>query len=119
MMILVILISILFLFIIFRVLLFLGKIQDYRYLNINNDNKENIINLLQEQEENMFNLKTNINLNICYKNIEKIEVVFLFPDGENYVIYCKENKISFSLDSANYNLSKYINENGHTGFRFN
>ncbi len=59
----------------------------------------------------MFNLKTNTDLNICYKNIERIEVIFLFPDGENYVIYCKENKISFSLDSANYDLSKYINEN--------
>ncbi len=115
---LVILISILFLFIIFRVLLFLGKIQDYRYLNINSNNKENIINLLQDQEENMFNLETNINLNICYKNIERIEVVFWFPDGEDYVIYCKENKISFSLDSANYDLPKYISENGHIGFRF-
>lgn len=116
---LVIFTFILLLFIVFRILLFLGKIQDYKYLNINNDNKKNIINLLQEQEENMFNLKTNIDLNICYKNIERIEVVYLFPDGEDYVIYCKENKVSFSLDNANYNLPKYIDENGHMGFRFN
>lgn len=107
------------LFIIFRILLFLGKIQDYKYLNINKASKEDIINLLQEQEENMFNLKINMNLNDCYKNIERIEMVYLFPDGENYVIYCKENKVSFSLDNANYNLSKYISENGYTGFRFN
>lgn len=67
----------------------------------------------------MIYLKNNINLNLCYKNIEKIEVVYLFSDGENYVIYCKENKISFSLDNANYKLSKYISEYGATGFRFN
>jgi len=114
----VILFSILVLFIIFRMLLFLGKIQDYRYLNINSDNKEKIINLLQAQEENMFNLETNTNLNVCYKNIERIEVVFWFPDGEDYVIYCNKNKISFSLDTANYDLPKYINENGHIGYRF-
>lgn len=64
-------------------------------------------------------LKNNVNLNLCYRNIEKIEVVYLFPDGENYVIYCKENKIGFSLNNANYKLSKYISEYGVTGFRFN
>ncbi|MFR5856630.1 MAG: hypothetical protein ACLUFU_02325 [Bacilli bacterium] len=116
---LVISIFILILFIVFKMLLFLGKIQDYKCLLINNDNKENIINLLQEQEENMFNLKTNINLSDCYKKIERIEAVYFFPDGENYVIYCKENKVSFSLDNSNYNLPKYISENGNTGFRFN
>lgn len=64
-------------------------------------------------------LKNNVNLNLCYKNIEKIEVVYLFLGGEIYVIYCEENKISFSLDNANYKFSKYISEYGATGFRFN
>lgn len=116
---LVILTFILLLLIIFGILLLLGKIQDYKYLNINNSNKEKIINLLQEQEENMFNLEDNIELNICYKNIKRIEVVYKFLDGEDYVIYCKEDKVSFSLDNANYNLPDYIGKNGHIGFRFN
>ena len=110
---------ILLLFIVFGVLLFLGKIQDYKYLKINNINKENIVNLLKEQEEDMFILENNISLNTCYKNLERIEVVYRFPDGEDYIIYCQDNKISFSLDNGNYNLPKYISENGHTGFRFN
>ena len=110
---------ILLLFIVFGVLLFLGKIQDYKYLKINNINTENIVNLLKEQEEDMFILENNISLNTCYKNLERIEVVYRFPDGEDYIIYCQDNKISFSLDNGNYNLPKYISENGHTGFRFN
>ena len=77
---LVILTFMLLLLIILGILLFLGKVQDYTYLNINNSNKEKIINLLQEQEENMFYLK-DIDLNVCYKNIKRIEVIYRFPDG--------------------------------------
>lgn len=117
--ILVMLILLLLLFIVFIVLSFCGKIQEYTYLKINNNNKEQIINLLQEQEEYMFSLEKDINLNICYKNLKRIEVTYKFPDGEDYVIYCKEDKISFSLDNPNYNLPKYIIENGHIGYRFN
>lgn len=115
---LVILTFMLLLLIILGILLFLGKVQDYTYLNINNSNKEKIINLLQEQEENMFYLKDNIDLNVCYKNIKRIEVIYRFPDGEDYTIYCKEDKVSFSLDNANYNLPNYLSKNGHLGFRF-
>jgi len=42
----------------------------------------------------------------------------LFPDGEDYVLYCQQGKISFSLDRPNYNLSKYAGKNGKTGYRF-
>lgn len=109
------------LFIAFVVLIFTGKIQDYTYLNINKDNKDNIINLLKEQEENMFmfNMESSIDLNACYNNIERIEVIYLFPDGEEYVIYCQEDKLGFALDNPNYALPNYITENGHIGFRFN
>ncbi len=116
--ILMLLALLLLLFIAFNVLLFCGIIQDYVYLKINNDNKEHIISLLQEQEENMFNLEEKIDLNTCYKNLKRIEVVYLFPDGEDYVLYCQKDKISFSLDNPNYNLPKYVGENGKTGFRF-
>jgi len=115
---LVILPPLLLLFIVFVVLLFCGRIQDYTYLSINNDNKEHIIDLLQEQEENMFSLDENTDLNSCYKNLKRIEVIYKFPDGEDYIIYCQENKISFSLDNSNYNLPKYISKNGKKGFRF-
>lgn len=115
---LVILPLLLLLFIVLIVLLLFGKIQDYKYLNINNDNREHIIDLLQEQEENMFFLGENTNLNSCYKNLKRIEVSFKFPDGEDYIIYCQEDKISFSLDNSNYNLPKYVGENGKIGFRF-
>ena len=117
--ILVLLAFLLLLFIIFNILLFCGKIQDYIYLKINNDNKEHIISLLQEQEENMFNLEGKIYLNTCYKNLKRIEVVYLFPDGEDYILYCQEEQISFSLDNPNYSLPRYVGKNGKTGFRFN
>ncbi len=116
--ILMLLALLLLLFIVFNVLLFCGIIQDYVYLKINNDNKEHIISLLQEQEENMFNLEGKIDLNTCYKKLKRIEVVYLFPDGEDYVLYCQKDKINFSLDNPNYNLPKYVGENGKTGFRF-
>ncbi len=116
--ILVVLILLLSLFIILIVLLFFGIIQDYVYLKINNDNKEDIISLLQEQEENMFYLDEKTDLNTCYKNLKRIEMVYLFPDGEDYVLYCQKYKIRFHLDNSNYNLPKYVSENGKTGFRF-
>lgn len=108
----------LLLFVVFNVLLFCGKIQDYTYLNITNDNKEHIINLLREQEESMFSLDKKKDLKTCYKNLKRIEVVYCFPDGEDYVLYCQQDKISFSLDNTNYNLPRYLGKNGKIGFRF-
>lgn len=116
--ILIMLIFLLLLFIVFIVLLFCGKIEEYTYLKINNKNEEQVITLLQEQEKNMINLEIVKELNECYKNMKKIEVVYKFPDGEGYVIYCQDDKVNFSLDNSNYNLPKYISENGHIGFRF-
>lgn len=58
------------LFIILIALLFLGIIQDYVYLKINNDNKEDIISLLQE--ENMFYLDEKTDLNNKLQFIEQI-----------------------------------------------
>ena len=120
----IILITILFLpilFIVFIILLLCGKIQDYTYINVNNDNKEKIIALLQEQEDNMFLEDGDTSKNECYKKLKRIEVIFRFPDGEDYSLYCGKNKISFSLDNANYNLPNYISENGHRriGLKFN
>lgn len=76
--ILVVLALLLPLFIVSIVLLFFGIIQDYVYLKINNDNKEDIISLLQEQEENMFNLDEKIDLNTCYKSLKKLKWFICF-----------------------------------------
>lgn len=73
--ILVVLALLLTLFIVFIVLLFFGIIQDYVYLKINNDNKEDIISLLQEQEENMFNLDEKIDLNNKLQFIDEINLI--------------------------------------------
>lgn len=116
--ILIMLVFLLLLFIVFIVLLFCGKIEEYTYLKINNKNEEQVTTLLQEQEKYMINLEIIKELNECYKNMRKIEVVYKFPDGEDYVIYCQEDKVNFSLDNSNYNLPKYFSENGHIGFRF-
>jgi len=72
--------------IVFSVLLF-KKIQEYTYSEINNNNKEQIINLLQEQEKYISSFKKDIDSNVYYTNLERIEVVFKFPDGEDYVLY--------------------------------
>ena len=104
---------------VFKILVLFGKIQEYTYLDINNNNKEKIIGLLQEQEDDMFSEEGDISLNDCYKKLNRIEVIFHFPDGESYTLYCGENKISFSLDSVNYNLPSYMGKNGKTGYRPN
>lgn len=99
------------------ILLLTGKIEDYKYLNINDKNKYEITNLLIEQKDKMFLISKDLNIDKCIKNIKRIEVVFLFPDGEDYTIYCNDNKYKFSIDDSNYDLPNYISTNGRTGFK--
>mgnify|MGYP004628120795 CR=1 FL=1 len=102
---------------IMSILLLTGKIEDYKYLNINDKNKDEITNLLIEQKDKMFLISKDLNIDKCINNIKRIEVVFLFPDGEDYTIYCDDNKYKFSIDDSNYDLPNYISKNGRIGFK--
>lgn len=115
--IIIILAFILLLFIVFISLLFMGKIQDYTYLKINDKNRTEIINLLKQQENNMFGISNNLNMDDCITNVKRLEVVFKFPDGEDYTIYCNNKKYKFSLDNSNYELPNYMKKNGKLGLR--
>lgn len=113
-----IILAIFFLLCIFIVIgIFFGKIQDYTYLKINDKNRTEIIHLLKQQENNMFGKSNNLNMDDCITNIKRLEVVFRFPDGEDYTIYCNNKKYNFSLDNDNYDLPKYMRKNGKLGLR--
>ena len=86
---------------------------EYYILEINDDNRDEIINLLEQEKENMF-----YNSHYC-SSMYKIEYTNLFPDGTDYTIYCKdEENISFSIDKAGEDkLQNYIYKNGTTESR--
>lgn len=111
-----VMIFMLVLFFIISIVVFVNKI-DYVYLNINSENKQIVVNLLEEQTDYMFSISENVNLDLCYKYLTRIEIVYNFPDGEDYTLYCNNDKVEFSLDNSNYNLSNYIGKNGRKGFR--
>lgn len=119
--IIIILFGILFtIFIIFLSLIILslfGIVDNYVYLKINDNNRSEITALIKQQEDKMFNKSINESFDSCYKNLSRIEVLHLFPDGEDYTMYCGEEKIEFSIDSSNYDLPQYIGKNGHQWFR--
>jgi len=94
-----------------------GKIEDYKYLKINDKNKNYVIKLLKEQEKNIFSLDEFVDLDICYQSLNKIEVIYMFPDGENYRLYCNNDIIAFTLDNSDYALSSYVGKNGRSLIR--
>lgn len=107
-------------FIIFLSLIILslfGIVDNYMYLKINDNNRPEITVLIKQQEDKMFNKSINESFDSCYKNLSRIEVIHLFPDGEDYTMYCGKEKIEFSIDSSNYDLPQYIAKNGHQWFR--
>lgn len=107
-------------FIIFFSLIILslfGIVDNYVYLKINDNNRIEITALIKQQEDKMFNKSINESFDSCYKNLSRIEVIHLFPDGEDYTMYCGKEKIEFSIDSSNYDLPQYIAKNGHQWFR--
>lgn len=105
-------------FLILIILNLLGIVDNYMYLKINDNNRYEITELLKQQEDEMFGKSVNKSFDTCYKNLFRIEVIHLFPDGEDYTMYCGKEKIEFSIDSSNYELSNYIGKNGHQWFRF-
>lgn len=82
----------------------------YYVLDINNENRNYIIELLEKEKTNIFNASSE---NYC-NSLYKIEYSNSFPDGTDYKIYCKDEKdITFSMDKDGKDvLEKYIYENG-------
>lgn len=105
------------LYITFIILNLFGIIEDYRYVKINDNNREVIKELIKEQKNKMFNNTKDVDFNKCINSMNKIEMEYLFPDGENYQIYCKNKKYNFSLDDVNYDLPNYIYNNGKVGYK--
>lgn len=85
-------------------------LRKYYVLDVNDNNKEEVTKLIEEEKENMFGIET-----YC-DSIYKIEYYNGFPDVTDYTIYCEnEDNISFGMDSLDAdNLSKYIREKGYT-----
>lgn len=81
---------------------------EYFALNIDDKNKDKIIELFNNEKENIFP-----NKNYC-ESIYKIEYYHLFPDGTQYTMYCKdEDGITFGIDKVGEDtLATYIYENG-------
>ena len=82
----------------------------YYVLDVNDNNKEEIIKLYEEETKNDTYSKK-----YC-ESIYKIEYYIGFPDRTSYTMYCKdEDNISFGIDKVGVdNLAKYIRENGYT-----
>ena len=82
----------------------------YYVLDVTNKNKNEVIELLEQEKENMF-----YNNYYC-DSIYKIEYYNMFPDGTDYTIYCKEeDNINFGIDKSGEDvLATYIYDNGYT-----
>ncbi len=82
----------------------------YYVLDINSENRNYIIELLEKEKTNIFNASSK---DYC-SSLYKIEYSTSFPDGNDYKIYCKDEKnITFSIDKDGKDvLEKYIYENG-------
>lgn len=89
-------------------------VKTYYILDINNKNKNTIVNLLEQEKDNIFP-----NTLLYCESMYRIEYYYGFPDGTNYIIYCKdEENISFSIDKVGKDVIKsYIYENGYTELR--
>lgn len=82
--------------------------KEYYYtLEINDNNRNQIIRLFEEEKENIYNP------HYC-SSMYKIEYAKSFPDGASYTIYCRdEENIYFSIDKVGEDkLASYIYENG-------
>ena len=86
-------------------------LKTYYILDINNKNKNTIVNLLEQEKDNIFP-----NTKLYCESMYKIEYYYGFPDGTNYTIYCKdEENINFSIDKVGEDVIKsYIYEKGYT-----
>lgn len=81
----------------------------YYVLDVNDINKEEVIQLFENEKENIFRTEK-----YC-ESIYKIEYYNTFPHGTDYTMYCmNEENISFGLNTSGIDsLAKYIRENGY------
>lgn len=81
----------------------------YYVLEIDNQNKNMIIELFNQEKENIFYTQ-----NYC-ESMYKIEYYNSFPDGTNYTMYCEnEENIEFGIDKSGEDvLATYIYDNGY------
>lgn len=85
--------------------------EKFYILNVNNENKNIIINLIEQEKENI-----SANSKLYCDSLYRIEYYNMFPDGTHYTIYCKdEENINFGIDKVGVDVLKhYIYENGFT-----
>ena len=85
------------------------SLKKYYVLDINNENKDMIIELFNQEKENIFYTHS-----YC-ETMYKIEYYNSFPDGTNYTMYCKdEDNIEFGIDKVGEDtLATYIRNQGY------
>ena len=85
--------------------------EKFYILDVNNENKSIIINLIEQEKENISS-----NSKLYCDSLYRIEYYNMFPDGTHYTIYCNdEENINFGIDKVGDDvLKKYIYENGFT-----
>ena len=85
--------------------------EKFYILDVNNENKSIIINLIEQEKENISS-----NSKLYCDSLYRIEYYNMFPDGTHYTIYCNdEENINFGIDKIGDDvLKKYIYENGFT-----
>mgnify|MGYP006067548713 FL=1 len=85
--------------------------EKFYILDVNNENKSIIINLIEQEKENISS-----NSKLYCDSLYRIEYYNMFPDGTHYTIYCNdEENINFGIDKVGDDVLKnYIYENGFT-----
>ena len=85
--------------------------EKFYILNVNNENKSIIINLIEQEKENISSSSK-----LYCDSLYRIEYYNMFPDGTHYTIYCNdEENINFGIDKVGDDVLKnYIYENGFT-----
>lgn len=83
--------------------------EKFYILDVNNENKSIIINLIEQEKENISS-----NSKLYCDSLYRIEYYNMFPDGTHYTIYCNdEENINFGIDKVGDDVLKnYIYENG-------
>ncbi len=79
--------------------------ENYYSLDINDDNKDQIVSLLKTKK-----------IDYC-ESLYKIEYIYSFPHREDVTIYCKNDKDVNLYTDNNDELVKHIKDNGKWGER--
>ncbi len=89
----------------------LKYMETFYILDVNNENKSTIINLIEQEKDNIGS-----NSKLYCDSLYRIEYYNMFPDGTHYTIYCKdEENVNFGIDKVGKDVLKnYIYENGYS-----